>query len=134
MSWARLLKRVFDIDVEHCPHCSSNLKIIAAIEELGVIAKILAHLGLPTQAPPRHLRYASPLRLLSSQAILASRSLLGRSSPRAVFRSPRNGLISHPQLHLIRFPSRAKVPIWPTAVLHPKIRPNQRRTARFRAK
>ena len=30
MSWARLLKRVFDIDVEHCPNCGSALKIIAA--------------------------------------------------------------------------------------------------------
>jgi hypothetical protein len=39
--------------VEHCPHCGGNLKIIAAIEEPGVIAKILAHLGLPTRAPPR---------------------------------------------------------------------------------
>ena len=58
MSWARLLKRVFDIDVEHCPHCGGKLKIIAAIEEPGVIAKILAHLGLPTS----HLRYAPALR------------------------------------------------------------------------
>jgi hypothetical protein len=53
MSWARLLKRVFDIDVEHCPLCGGTLKIIAAIEEPSVIAKILAHLGLPTRAPPR---------------------------------------------------------------------------------
>ena len=53
MSWARLLKRVFDIDVEHCPHCGGNLKIIAAIEEPAVMAKILVHLGLPTRAPPR---------------------------------------------------------------------------------
>ncbi len=53
MSWARLLKRVFDIDIEHCPHCGGTLKIIAAIEEPTVIAKILAHLGLPTRAPPR---------------------------------------------------------------------------------
>jgi hypothetical protein len=30
MSWARLLKRVFDIDVEHCPNCGSASKIIAA--------------------------------------------------------------------------------------------------------
>ena len=30
MSCARLLKRVFDIDVEHCPNCGGALKIIAA--------------------------------------------------------------------------------------------------------
>jgi len=55
ISWARLLKRVFDIDIdiEDCPHCGGELKIIAAIEEPTVIAKILAHLGLPTRAPPR---------------------------------------------------------------------------------
>ena len=53
MSWARLLKRVFDIDIEHCPHCGGTLKIIAAIEDPAVITKILAHLGLSTRAPPR---------------------------------------------------------------------------------
>jgi rRNA maturation endonuclease Nob1 len=26
-----LLKRVFDIDIEHCPNCGGRLKIIAAI-------------------------------------------------------------------------------------------------------
>ena len=30
MSWARLLKRVFEIDIEHCPQCGGTLKIIAA--------------------------------------------------------------------------------------------------------
>ena len=30
LSWARLLKRVFDIDIEHCPNCGGSLKIIAA--------------------------------------------------------------------------------------------------------
>ena len=29
MIWARLLKRVFDIDIEHCPNCGGALKIIA---------------------------------------------------------------------------------------------------------
>jgi len=53
MSWARLLKRVFDIDVEHCPNCGGALKIIAAIEDPPVIVKILSHLGLSTRAPPR---------------------------------------------------------------------------------
>ena len=43
MSWARLLKRVFDIDIEHCSHCGGTMKIIAALLEPAVITKILAH-------------------------------------------------------------------------------------------
>ena len=27
LSWARLLKRVFDIDIEHCPNCGGSLNI-----------------------------------------------------------------------------------------------------------
>ena len=46
LSWARLLKRVFDLDQEHCPNCGGELKIIAAILEQPVIEKILTHLGL----------------------------------------------------------------------------------------
>ena len=53
MSWARLLKRVFDIDIERCPQCGGNLKIVAAIEEPAVIERILTHLGLCAQPPPR---------------------------------------------------------------------------------
>jgi hypothetical protein len=53
ISWARLLKRVFDIDMDHSPHCGGKLKIIAAILKHSAIAKILNHLGLPTRAPPR---------------------------------------------------------------------------------
>ena len=30
ITWARLLKRVFDIDIERCPQCGGKLKIIAA--------------------------------------------------------------------------------------------------------
>ena len=53
MSWARLLKRVFEFDLEHCPQCGGELRIIAAIEEPAVIVRILTHLGLPARAPPR---------------------------------------------------------------------------------
>ena len=74
--WAKLLKPVFDLDLEHCPNCGVELKIIAAIRlgEPGhngpedrlclanarasvpwplVIEEILAHLGLQARAPPR---------------------------------------------------------------------------------
>ncbi len=53
LSWAQLLKRVFEIDMGHCLHCGGPLTLIAAIDDPAVIAKILAHLGLPTKAPPR---------------------------------------------------------------------------------
>ena len=54
ISCARLLKRVFDIDMQHCPNCGAGeLKIIAAILERPVIEKILSHLGLAAQPPPK---------------------------------------------------------------------------------
>ncbi len=53
ISWARLLKRLFDIDMQRCPNCSAReLKIIAAILERPLIERILTHLGLQAQPPP----------------------------------------------------------------------------------
>ena len=60
MGWARLLERVFDLDLEHCPQCGGEFRIIAAIEEHAVIVRILTHLGLPARTPPR-----SPARPLA---------------------------------------------------------------------
>ncbi|MEI6026446.1 MAG: hypothetical protein WCT47_07130 [Betaproteobacteria bacterium] len=43
INWARLLKRVFDIDMQHSLNCGAGeLKIIAAILERPVIEKILS--------------------------------------------------------------------------------------------
>jgi hypothetical protein len=54
ISWARLLKRVFDIDMPYCPNCGGGeLNIIAAILERPEIEKILSHLGLDPQPPPK---------------------------------------------------------------------------------
>jgi hypothetical protein len=52
--WARLLARVFNIDVETCIKCGGNMKIIAAIEDPAVIRKILEHMGLDTKPPTLH--------------------------------------------------------------------------------
>ena len=50
---------MFDFDVERCV-CGGKLKIMAAIEELAVtmptgrqVERILAHLGMAAQPPPR---------------------------------------------------------------------------------
>jgi len=43
---------VFDLDVERCA-CGGQLKIIAVIEQPEVIERILTHIGLSAQPPPR---------------------------------------------------------------------------------
>jgi hypothetical protein len=46
MNWSRLLKRVVDIDMRHCPNCGGGgLKIIAAVLERQVIETILTPWG-----------------------------------------------------------------------------------------
>ncbi len=52
-SWARLLKRVFALDMARCPFCQQgSLRIIAAITQGEVIRKILRHLKLAAEPPP----------------------------------------------------------------------------------
>ena len=46
MNRARLLKRVFEIDLEHCPDCGGELRIIAAILDAPLIERIVTPLGL----------------------------------------------------------------------------------------
>jgi hypothetical protein len=59
MSWAQRLKRVFAIEIETCPDCGGQLRVIASIEEPALIAKILGHVqareelaGMAPRAPP----------------------------------------------------------------------------------
>lgn len=44
MSWAQRLKRVFNIDIAVCKGCGGTVKVIASIEDPGVIKQILVHL------------------------------------------------------------------------------------------
>jgi hypothetical protein len=60
MSWAKLLKRTFNIDVLTCALCSGNCKIISAIQDKKAITKILCHLDLPTEPPQPHEARAPP--------------------------------------------------------------------------
>src|SRR6516164_8156872 len=52
-SWARLLQRVFDVDMARCPWCQQGmLRLIAVITQGEVIRKILRHLKLSADPPP----------------------------------------------------------------------------------
>ena len=52
-SWARLIKKVYEVDPLVCPKCSAPLKLIAVIEDPDVIYRILKHCHLldPEQEP-----------------------------------------------------------------------------------
>jgi hypothetical protein len=51
--WARLLGRVFGLDMTTCPFCRrGTLRIIAAITQESVITRILRHLQLASVPPP----------------------------------------------------------------------------------
>lgn len=49
MTWMQRLRRVFEIDLRHCPRCGSAVRVIAAITDPAVIGTILRHRA---RAPP----------------------------------------------------------------------------------
>ncbi len=54
LPWAQLMQRVFLVDVLECSACAGRMRLVAAIVEPQVVARILVHLGLPARAPPPH--------------------------------------------------------------------------------
>jgi len=54
-NWARLLKKIYEVDPLCCPQCGFAIEIIAFIEQPAVIRKNLRHLQLwerPPRSPP----------------------------------------------------------------------------------
>ncbi len=59
-AWARLIRKIYEVDPLVCPQCQHTMKIIAFVEEDPTIHKILTHLGLwetRTHSPPPFLTY-----------------------------------------------------------------------------
>ncbi len=53
MTWAALIKAVYEVDPLKCPKCGGTMKIVGFIEEENVIEKILRHCNIWKDAPPR---------------------------------------------------------------------------------
>jgi hypothetical protein len=53
-SWARLLRRILEVDPLLCPRCGAEMRIVAVITEPEVVDRILAHLDreAKARAPP----------------------------------------------------------------------------------
>ena len=76
MSWACLLKHVFDIELEYCPQCGGCLQIMAAIVDSPVIAY---RFSKPQPDGRTELRL-TPVDLIDQLAALGKR--VGRRRPR----------------------------------------------------
>lgn len=44
-TWVRLIHKVYEVDPLDCPRCKGPMRVIALIDDAGVIRKILSHLG-----------------------------------------------------------------------------------------
>jgi len=56
LTWASLIKLVYEVDPLKCPNCGGTMKIIALIDrsrQPEVVEKILRHCGLWREAKPR---------------------------------------------------------------------------------
>jgi len=45
-SWARLIKKIYEVDPLVCPKCKGQMRIIAFIEDYKIVKKILDYLGI----------------------------------------------------------------------------------------
>ena len=59
------MRRVFAVDALGCPRWRGPMRILAAIDQPEVIARILAHLGQPARAPPAHPPHSDLLESLT---------------------------------------------------------------------
>ena len=121
ISWARLLKRVFDVDVEHCPNCGGALKIIACPEPRRRAAiddpPVNPHSSGPADPRPSAYPRASSRWIpndlrsrsrLPTQADGAPRSEFDRASPQETFRLPHDRSPVEPTGTIVGFSSSKK--------------------------
>ena len=60
LGWAKLLRRVLNVDALTCPECTTSMTVIAFLTDPPVLKRILDHLSRPS-SPPTVAPARSPL-------------------------------------------------------------------------
>ena len=61
LTWAALIKKIYEIDPLLCPFCGAEMKIVAFITEYPTVCHILEHIHMPPQRP-EPLAHSPPLQ------------------------------------------------------------------------
>jgi hypothetical protein len=57
ITWAALIKVVYEVDPLKCPKCGGEMKIVAFIEEKEIVERILRHYDLWQERKPHPLSF-----------------------------------------------------------------------------
>ena len=74
MTWAALIKCVYEVDPLKCPKCGGEMRIVAFIEEKTLIEKILRHCRIWQDRKPRPPPKPPPNQLIPPATV--ERSIL----------------------------------------------------------
>jgi len=67
-AWARLLARVFQVDIGHCPECNGEMRIMAAVVDPLQVDRYLRHVGVDPNPPTIHPAKSRQLELIHEVA------------------------------------------------------------------
>ncbi len=68
-TWARLIRRIFEVDPLRCRKCGAEMRIIAFITDFRQTSRILEHMGEQTIRPPPLVPNLSPPDLSRVEAV-----------------------------------------------------------------
>ena len=68
-TWARLIRRIFEIDPLRCKNCGEQMRIIAFVADFHQVHRILEHIGERTIRPPPLTGNISPPDLSHAEAV-----------------------------------------------------------------
>ena len=73
-AWARLIRRVYEVDPLLCPRCGETMRVIVVIDQPAVVRQILDHLGIAGErSPPMRKPPVLSHRDWSGRAIVCER-------------------------------------------------------------